>query len=378
MIVLGYGYNFIYRHRGPCYVPGNLIRILSIIDVIKTEDVSDLIRGLAQEGDNWKATKKEVREPGEVQKRVRLVRVYKDIQNLQNVHAGRHLYCFSQQGRRWCLLVETLDILEDGCPSHYGEVEVTVCLSTWLGGLPSSKAHKGWSYLLCLTSSTTAFVGSWNPSMHPHPSRHGLFLPKISTRRGPHYETSTRRNQEILLRTSSRTIASPLGEDGFLREIALASPTERSAEDHFVKISSTIWPAPDAPKELPHLVKTIFGQSRAIDACSDDGSVVYSVKPVDVCNTREVDVRKIVLILFDPCVRHEGLKSMKLYGLADTDESVYTKPAIECGGYHPQSANSNSRDGGRYEILSQVIARETDESNGSSEYPKGNEGRDCG
>lgn len=305
--------------------------------------------------------------------------MYKDIQNLQIVHAGGHLYCFSQQGRRWCLLVETLDILEDGCPSHYGEVKVDNLFNNMVGRTSIVlKAHKGWSYLLCLTSSTTAFVGSWNPSMHPHPSRPGSFLPKLSTRRGPYYETSTRRNQEILRRTSSRTTASPLGEDGLLREIALASPTERSAEDHFVKISSTIWPAPDGPQELPHLLNTIFGQSGAIDARSDDGSVVYSVRPVDVCDTREIDVRKIVLIIFDPCVRHEGLKSMKLYGLSDTDESVYTKLAIECGGYHPQSANSNSRDGGRYEMLSQVIARETDESNGSSEYPKGDEGRDCG
>lgn len=531
VIVLGYGSNFIYQHGVLCYVHGNLIRILNVHGVSKTEDVIDLKRGLAQEACNWKAygnvlrsvmddyecrlvdyqdqtltcmfytrsrpqllvvvdTKKEVREPDEVQKRVRLVRVCKDFYDVQIVHAERHLYCFSKQGRRWCLSVHNLDILQDGCPSHSGEIGVDSLFINMVGRTSIVlKAQEGWIYMLSLVSSTTASIGSSNPVYYqctrmllhpnyfcpnyPHAERSrnriqhvlmrrqvveeetteifepdielhedectgglviverrpGLFyfqplsFPETSTtdecheasknkpypryspqdpshshlypsdkkeiivhrkynlgcsacldisHRCPHNGDS-RRNQKILLRTSSRTRASPLGKDGLLRENALASPIERSAEDQFLEISSSIWPPPDAPKELPHLLNTIFGQSGAINARSDERSVVYSVNPVDMCNPLEIDLRKIVLINFDPCIRYEGMKSMKLYELADTDERVDTKPASERGGYHPRSANSTSRDGGRYEMLSHVIARETDESNRTSALPKGNE-----
>lgn len=126
----------------------------------------------------------------------------------------------------------------------------------------------------------------------PHPSPGGSLVP----------------HDRLRLRTVSRKRKSPIDEDNTLHKPEFTdddgNPIEHS-EERFTSRGIHMWPPDNAPPELSRLLCPSHRIGK-IQAVADERSIVYSVDQEGLCGGNQA----IILINFDPAIRHPGLKRL--------------------------------------------------------------------
>ena len=113
--------------------------------------------------------------------------------------------------------------------------------------------------------------------------------------------------KHIRLRVGSRRLASPLDENGLLRNTVSEYESPPPEEDEqYRDLGIQLWPPLGAPTELLELLNSNPSVSK-LKGASDERSVVYMATASDPKH-----IAPIVFINFDPSIQHRGLKKLDM------------------------------------------------------------------